>query len=160
RDGHAFQLTADHTWAQEAIEAGRLTPEQARTHPNRHVIKRFLGIAPDVEVDTDVFDVTNTPVNPDQMHLAHEVDGIHSQSGDVMLVWSDGLTDVVSDKQIEQTLKQYGVDLQDAANHLVELANKAGGPDNITTVILQRHDPAGVSPSRPMPQRSILLAAL
>lgn len=139
RNGYAHQLTIDHTWAQEAIEAGRLTPEQAKEHPNRHVIKRFLGIAPEVEVDTILVDYKGLPVNQDKVHEAEKKDVLGLQSGDTILLCSDGLTDVVSDKQIEQTLKKYN--LQDAANQLIELANKAGGPDNITVVLMQHRDP-------------------
>jgi len=51
RNGKIRQLTVDHTWAQEAINAGRLTPEEARQHPNRNVIKRYMGIQSDMEVD-------------------------------------------------------------------------------------------------------------
>ncbi len=139
RGGRAHQLSIDHTWAQEAIDAGRLTPERAKEHPNRHVIKRFLGIAPEVEVDTMMVDYNGAPVNSDKLHEASKADVLRIQPGDTILLCSDGLTDVVSDKQIEQTVKKYNV--QDAANQLIDMANKAGGPDNITVVMMQRRDP-------------------
>lgn len=142
RQGRAYQLTADHTWAQEAIEVGRLTPEQAREHPNRHVIKRFLGIAPEVEVDTQLVEQPTLTANPPATTPGRKPDGFLTQPGDTILLCSDGLTDVVSDKQIEQALKKYGANVQDAAHHLVDLANKAGGPDNITVLLLQRREGA------------------
>ena len=139
RKGKAYQLTLDHTWAQEAIEAGRLTPAQAREHPNRHVIKRYVGIAPTVEVDPLLVDINRGPLDPDQIQSWPKSDHLDLQADDTLLLCSDGLTDVVSDKEIEQTVSRNHP--QEAARKLIDLANKAGGPDNITVLILQRRQP-------------------
>lgn len=155
RNGKAYQLTLDHTWAQEAIEAGRLTPAQARDHPNRHVIKRFLGIAPTVDIDSALIDINRGPLDPDQIHTWPKGDQLTLQSGDLLLLCSDGLTDVVSDKEIEQTVTRHQP--QDAARKLIDLANKAGGPDNITVLLLQRRQPG--APGAPRSSRSPMLAA-
>lgn len=139
RKGKAQQLTLDHTWAQEAIEAGRLTAAQAREHPNRHVIKRFVGIAPTVDVDPMLLDINRGPLDPDQIQSWPKSDYLDLQPDDIVLLCSDGLTDVVSDKEIEQTVSRHQP--QEAARKLIDLANKAGGPDNITVLILQRRQP-------------------
>lgn len=134
RAGRAHLLTIDHTWAQEAIEAGRLTPAQARDHPNRHVIKRFLGISEAVEVDTGVIDIQHGPLDPDQLHLYPKTDRLQLEAGDAILLCTDGLNDVVTDKEIEEVAARHAP--ADAARRLVDLANKGGGPDNITVAIL------------------------
>lgn len=134
RAGRAHLLTIDHTWAQEAIEAGRLTPAQARDHPNRHVIKRFLGISEAVEVDTGVIDIQHGPLDPDQLHLYPKTDRLQLEAGDAILLCTDGLNDVVTDKEIEGVVTRYAP--LEAARRLVDLANKGGGPDNITVAIL------------------------
>lgn len=155
RNGKAYQLTLDHTWAQEAIEAGRLTPVQARDHPNRHVIKRFLGIAPTVDTDSSMIDINRGPLDPDQSQAWPKSDQLSLLPGDTLLLCSDGLTDVVSDKEIEQTVARHQP--QEAARKLIDLANKAGGPDNITVLLLQRL-PAGASVA-PRSSRSPIFAA-
>lgn len=136
RNGRAQPLTIDHTWAQEAIEAGRLSPKEAREHPNRHVIKRFLGISEQVEADPLILDYNNKPLDLDQIYSWSKVEWIRTQPGDTILLCSDGLTDVVQDEEIGKVVARYPV--KEAAQRLIDLANKAGGPDNITAVILQR----------------------
>lgn len=155
RNGKAYQLTLDHTWAQEAIEAGRLTPAQARDHPNRHVIKRFLGIAPTVDIDSSLIDINRGPLDPEQIHTWPKGDQLTLQPGDLFLLCSDGLTDVVNDKQIEQTVARYQP--QDAVRKLIDLANSAGGPDNITVLLLQRRQPGAAVTQRS--SRSPMVAA-
>ena len=156
RKGKAYQLTLDHTWAQEAIEAGRLTAAQAREHPNRHVIKRYVGIAPTVEVDPLLVDINRGPLDPDQIQSWPKSDHLDLQPDDTLLLCSDGLTDVVSDKEIEQTVTRNQP--QEAARKLIELANKAGGPDNITVLILQRRQPG--APVAKTGGRSPVMAAI
>lgn len=138
RNGHLFRLTLDHTWAQEAIEAGRLTPAQAKDHPNRHVIKRFLGISDVVDVDSKIVDVGHSLLDPEQIHEWPKVDVLTMQPGDRVVLCSDGLTDVVDDTQIADLTGRHAP--QEAAQRLVDQANKAGGPDNITVVIVQWSD--------------------
>ncbi len=157
RKGKAYQLTLDHTWAQEAIEAGRLTPAQAREHPNRHVIKRYVGIAPTVEVDPLLVDINRGPLDPDQIQSWPKSDHLDLQADDTLLLCSDGLTDVVSDKEIEQTVTRNQP--QEAARKLIELANKAGGPDNITVLILQRRQP-GAPVAKPGGRSPVMAAIL
>ncbi len=129
RGDRIVQLTVDHTWAQEAIEAGRLTPEEARTHPNRNVLKRYVGIQPEVDVD-----LRTAPLDgggpPDPHHQP-----IALQPGDVVLLCTDGLHDVVPDEQILEIVRTRSA--EQAAKALVAAANAAGGPDNISVAIME-----------------------
>ncbi|MBA2326436.1 MAG: Stp1/IreP family PP2C-type Ser/Thr phosphatase [Actinobacteria bacterium] len=114
RDGELQQVTEDHSLVEEMVRGGELTPEQAEVHPQRSVITRALGIEPGVEVD----------MYPIELH-----------DGDRILLCSDGLTGMVRTEDIAAIL-QREPDPQKAANELVDTANKAGGEDNITVVIL------------------------
>ena len=107
------QLTEDHSLVAELLRSGKLSPEEAETHPQRSVITRALGTDPDVDADT--FSVE-----------AHE--------GDVFLLCSDGLTTMVDDEEILRTIEASSDDLERAARELVALANRGGGEDNITVV--------------------------
>ncbi len=132
RDGRLQQISIDHTWAQEAIEAGLLTREQAKTHPNRNVIKRHLGGKLQIEVDHRL------AITPGQTSdEALENQGMSLQPGDTILVCSDGLTDMITDDSALETLKTHFQDLPAATSELIDKANKAGGRDNITVVLLQ-----------------------
>lgn len=108
------QLTHDHTFAQELVEAGSLTPEQAQTHRARHVLTRVLG--------------AHQPVEPDSFEVV-------LQPGDIVLLCSDGLVNEVSDHRIEQVLNSHG-DLEAMADQLVREANENGGKDNISIVMV------------------------
>lgn len=129
RNGGLMQLTVDHTWVQEAVEKGILQPEDARGHPNVHVIRRYLGS-------------NKTPQADVRMRLAKNESDTQSRSnqglrllpGDVLLLCSDGLTDLVHDEEIEPAVR--GLDLQTAAKTLVELACSRNGQDNITVVMV------------------------
>jgi protein phosphatase len=122
RAGRLAQLTTDHTWAQEAIEAGLLTRDQAKTHPNRNVIRRHLGVPISVEVD---------------QRIAEGAPGEALRPGDTLLICSDGLTDMVGDEVIGEALDATSDDLAAASRLLVDKANQAGGRDNITVVLMQ-----------------------
>lgn len=130
RGGAIHQLTTDHTWIQEALEKGVLTPEQAEGHPNMHVIRRFLGSPQPPEADL-------------RLHLgegesdqtARSNQGMVLKDGDLLLLCSDGLTDLVADDEIAAALNNQP--LQDAADSLVQMANARGGHDNITLVTIQ-----------------------
>ncbi|MCW2976006.1 MAG: protein serine/threonine phosphatase [Actinomycetia bacterium] len=113
RDGVMEQLTEDHSLVNELMKSGKLSPEEAKTHPQRSVITRALGTDPDVDVDTFVVD---------------------AQEGDLFVICSDGLTSMVSDADILELLEKYHDDLDRAAKSLVAAANRAGGEDNITIV--------------------------
>ncbi len=129
RAGRIQQLTIDHTWVQEAMEKGILTPEQARTHPNVHVIRRYLGSSEPPVPDFRLrwFD------GDDDVHLENN-QGIQLLPNDVVLLCTDGLTDLVWDDEILEIVRSKP-SLKEASRALVELANSRGGHDN-TTVIL------------------------
>ena len=139
RDGRLQQLSVDHTWAQEAIEAGLLTPEQAKTHPNRNVIRRHLGGSSKVEVDHRLVLQAGQSVKGTEGNQ-----GTALLKGDTLLVCSDGLSDMISDGAIHESLLNHFQDLPVAANELVNKANQAGGKDNITIVLMQM--PTKVAP--------------
>ena len=124
------QLTIDHTWVQEAIESGILTPDQARSHPNAHLIRRFLGSKQPAIPD---FRLHLRPGESDQQAVANQ--GMRLEPGDSLLLCSDGLTDLVSDDEINAALGNQP--LQKALDGLIELANKRGGHDNITIIGIQ-----------------------
>ena len=116
RDGRLDQLTEDHSLVAELVRSGKLSPEEADTHPQRSMITRVLGTEPDVDVDTF---------------------SIQARTGDVFLLCSDGLTTMVDDETILRTLERDRGDLQKAAKALVDAANKGGGEDNITIVLFE-----------------------
>ncbi|WP_298445905.1 Stp1/IreP family PP2C-type Ser/Thr phosphatase [Ferrimicrobium sp.] len=117
RSGELVQLTNDHTYVQELVDAGSITHEQATTHRARHVLTRVVGVALDVE--------------PDHFRVP-------LQSGDVLLLCSDGLINEVTNAEIAQVL---GSRLpQDAVDALVRMANDHGGSDNITVVVARLAD--------------------
>lgn len=132
RDGRLKQISIDHTWAQEAIEAGLLTREQAKTHPNRNVIKRHLGGKLQIEVDHRL-----ALVEGQSAEEAHQNQGLTLNPGDTILICSDGLTDMISDDEALQSLNNHFHDLPAATSELIDKANQAGGRDNITVVLLQ-----------------------
>lgn len=116
RAGAIHQLTKDQTWVQQQIDAGRLTPEQARRHPFSAMLTCALGIE-DVDLDVQIIDLEPRP-------------------GDLFLLCSDGLTAELTDDEIRQQLTDHD-DLDAAAGRLVDAANDAGGSDNITVVLLR-----------------------
>jgi serine/threonine protein phosphatase PrpC len=115
RDGTFRQLTKDHSYVQEQVDAGFLTPEQARYHPYSNVITRCVGANADVEVD-----------------LLHGT----LQAGDLFLLASDGLTGMVDDPLLRRLIeaRQSPGRMVDA---LINEANRRGGLDNITAIIVQ-----------------------
>jgi len=129
RDGLIRQLTLDHTWVQEAISHGIIDPSQARNHPKAHVIQRYLGSRSPVAPDFRLF---LKPNDTDQQALANQ--GFSLLPKDRLLLCSDGLTDLVDDHEILETLLKE-TDEQ-AVQTLVDLANKRGGHDNITIMTL------------------------
>jgi len=115
-DGSLQQLTSDHSWVNEQLQSGIISPDQARTHPLRNVVTRALGGKADLQVDLQV----------QTMH-----------AGDMLLMCSDGLTTMVSDEDITQVLADAGADIDKGAQDLVAAANERGGEDNITVVLLR-----------------------
>lgn len=119
RAGALEQLTRDQTWVQDQIDAGALSPEQARGHPYSSVITSALGIR-------------NAPV--DVQLLAPDC-----APGDLFLLCSDGLIARLEDDELRSILVAHH-DLHRAARALVDAANEAGGPDNITVALVQLED--------------------
>jgi PPM family protein phosphatase len=132
RDRQVDQLTEDHSLVAELVRTGRLSPEEAESHPQRSVITRALGTDPDVDVDT--FSVEARP-------------------GDLFLICSDGLTSMVGDEEILDVVGPHRDDLDAAAKELVAAANRSGGEDNITVVFFEVVADGVQAPSetKPMP---------
>jgi protein phosphatase len=116
RNGELAQITRDHSWVEEQVRAGTMSASAARQHPWRNVVTRALSGGDDPEVD--VAEVTLAP-------------------GERYLLCSDGLFSVVPDATIAQILADPRTPLRGLCDRLIEEANDAGGPDNITTLILQ-----------------------
>ncbi|PWW06216.1 protein phosphatase [Paenibacillus cellulosilyticus] len=110
------QLTDDHTLVNELVKSGQITPEEAAVHPRRNVIMRAVGTDPEVSADVSVYSFAPS---------------------DILLLCSDGLTDMVGHDLMLETLRTETLDLDGKAERLVSLALHAGGDDNITVVLLQ-----------------------
>ena len=113
RGGRILQVTDDHSIVAEMVRRGALSPNDAESHPARHVITRALGVDDDVQVDALRVDL---------------------EPGDVVLLCTDGLSGPLDDAGILGVVEGAGT-LQDAADALVRRANEAGGPDNVTVVL-------------------------
>jgi protein phosphatase len=107
-------LTRDHSLLEEQIRNGLMTREQARLSHNRNVVTRALGVDPEVDTEIQIFDV---------------------RPGDIFLLCSDGLTDMVDDETLRSTLTAMQDNLELAARNLVQLANDCGGRDNISVIL-------------------------
>ncbi len=116
RAGSVDQLTSDHSLVAELVRSGRLTPEEAEKHPHRAVITRSVGTEQAVEADTITLEMVE---------------------GDVYLLCSDGLTDMVSDDVIQALGVASGGDPDAFASTLIDAANAGGGDDNITVVVFE-----------------------
>ena len=130
RDEKIQRLTVDHSWVQEAIEKGIITPDEARNHPNVHVIRRHLG---SVELPGADFRLYLRP--GESADDAKKNQGTRLRSGDVLLLCTDGLTDMVWDDEILHVITTRS-NLKSMAEDLVGKANERGGHDNITVVLL------------------------
>lgn len=113
RDGDLTQLTVDHTVVNEYVQTGKLTAAEAATHPQRSMLTRALGLISDIEIDTGRFEV-----------LRH----------DRLLICSDGVNSMIGDGEIAEALRLESA--EEAAWDLVERANRAGGHDNITALVI------------------------
>ena len=124
------QLSIDHTWAEEAIRAG-FPVEDIRKHPNRGVLRRYLGVEPTVEVDTRCRLAGNQDETQDTL-----VDGpLELAPGDVLMLCTDGLADLVEEPDMLPALQSGN--LGHAATALVQSALQAGATDNVTVVVLR-----------------------
>lgn len=113
RSGDLRQLSEDHTVAAEYVASGKITAEEARSHPQRHMLTRCLGLTRFVNVD---------------------IVELELQVGDRLLLCSDGLTDMVFDDDLATALGD-GAPVDDVTWRLIEMANEAGGVDNITVIV-------------------------
>jgi len=114
RDAQLKQITRDHSFVQEQIELGLHTEEQARKSPNRNLITRAIGIDNDVQID----------IKKDT-----------AMPGDIYLLCSDGVNDMLDDDLIKTTLIDYCDDLEKTASEIIKLANEKGGKDNISVLL-------------------------
>jgi protein phosphatase len=119
RQAQMEQLTEDHSLVNELLKTGKLSREEAETHPQRSVITRALGTDPDVDVDTF---------------------SVRAEEGDLFLLCSDGLTDMVSEESILDVVERNRGDIDGALDALVKAANRGGGQDNITVVAFEIAD--------------------
>jgi protein phosphatase len=116
REGKLSQVTRDHSLLQEQIDSGMITKEQARHSQNKNLVTRAVGIDPDVETEVHTYPV---------------------QVGDIYLMCSDGLNDMVIDEDIELTLSSLAANLPLAAQQLVQLACDNGGRDNVSVILVR-----------------------
>ncbi len=114
RHGRLRRVTIDHNYVQELVNTGHITDDEARTHPRRNIITRALGIDPSVRVDAWTLPIVR---------------------GDRFVVCSDGLSDEVHDNEIHQILTTVA-DSQAAAEELVAAANRHGGRDNVSAIVV------------------------
>jgi len=129
RDGVLEPITRDHSLMQELIDRGFYTPEQARTSMNKNLVTRAIGIEETVQID-----------------VAEDI----AMVNDIYMMCSDGITDMIDDELIQQTMLNCGTDLQKMTTELIREANDHGGKDNIS-VILAR-------PVKPFPARNSLFS--
>lgn len=119
RGDQILQITNDHSWVAEQVKLGAMTDEQAQNHAYRNVVTRCLGHKPGIQVD--IFE--------------HRL-----RAGDAILLCSDGLSNQVSVQELGRTSVDYAP--AEAAKRLIDLANQAGGPDNVTAIVIQVAAPA------------------
>jgi protein phosphatase len=125
RKGEMAQLTTDHSWVNEQLQRQMITEEEARTHRWKNVITRALGNKTTIEVDLQTTKL---------------------EDGDLLIICTDGLSGLVSDQVIFETLSAQQDNLEQAAHDLVAQANAAGGHDNITVVLVQyRAEPGSLT---------------
>ncbi len=129
RDGVLEQITRDHSLMQELIDRGFYTPEQARQSLNKNLVTRAIGIESGVQIDV-------------QEDVA--------QVDDIYLLCSDGVTDMIEDDLIQETIMKCGDDLEKAASELIREANEHGGKDNISALLAR--------PIKPFPVKNSLFS--
>lgn len=110
------QVTEDHSLVQAMVKTGELNKDEAKEHPNKNIITRALGV--------------NEAVEPDFFE-------VELKEGDIVLMCSDGLTNMLEDDTIEKVIRENADDLQAATERLVKLANQNGGKDNIAVIIVK-----------------------
>jgi protein phosphatase len=116
RGSEIEQVTLDHSLLQELVDRGFYSPEEAQRASNKNYVTRALGVETQVEVEM-------------QEHVVHK--------GDVYLLCSDGLSDMIGDDDMVVTVNTFGSNLYSVGQHLIQLANDNGGKDNISVVLAQ-----------------------
>ena len=116
RGSEISQVTMDHSLLQELVDRGFYSPEEAQRAANKNYVTRALGVEPQVEVEVQ----------------EHPVD-----KGDIFILCSDGLSDMVEDEDIRLTISTFGANLDTVAKQLIQLANENGGRDNVSVVLAQ-----------------------
>jgi protein phosphatase len=119
RAGELEQLTRDHSFSQELLDAGMVTEEEARLLPAKNLVTRALGASPDVEPEIHDYDV---------------------RAGDLLVLCSDGLTEMVTHYEIGGLISACAPDVDEAARRLVDMANEAGGRDNVSVIVVNVRD--------------------
>ena len=126
RDGELILLTEDHTLASLLLKEGKIKPEEAAVHPQRHILTQALGAGD---------------------FIKPQLRFVRYKRSDIFLLCSDGLYDVVSDKAIKSAIESKGLD---AGILLIKMANQAGGPDNITVVLVEVEEDIGTESDVPV----------
>ncbi|MEW9556003.1 Stp1/IreP family PP2C-type Ser/Thr phosphatase [Nonomuraea sp. NPDC050783] len=134
RRGELYQITHDHTLVQQLVDDGRITPEEAATHPQRSILLRALDGSGEVDPDLTLRE---------------------AQVGDRYLLCSDGLSGVVSAETLHATLTNID-DPEEVVRQLIDLANRGGGPDNITCVLA---DVLEITDGQPVPAEAAIVGA-
>jgi protein phosphatase len=116
RGDEFVQITRDHSLLQDQIDAGMVTPEQAKLSMNKNLVTRALGVDPSVEA---------------------EIRDFETKPGDIYLLCSDGLSDMVPEGEIKETLQVLGGNLELAASTLIQKANDYGGRDNVSVILVK-----------------------
>jgi len=137
REGVLEGLTRDHSFSQELLDAGMVTEEEARVLPAKNLVTRALGAGPDVEPEVNEYPL---------------------RVGDVLMLCSDGLTEMIDDVQIAGAIFASVPNVQRAAQRLIDLANAAGGRDNISVIVIRLAGRKGLEPRRTSPQRKAVEA--
>jgi PPM family protein phosphatase len=119
RGSQISQVTMDHSLLQELVDRGFYTPEEAQRAANKNYVTRALGVEPQVDVEVQ----------------EHPVD-----KGDIFILCSDGLSDMVEDEDIRLTISTFGANLDTVAKQLIQLANENGGRDNVSVVLAQANE--------------------
>jgi protein phosphatase len=127
RNSELTQITRDHSFSQELLDAGMVTEEEARLLPAKNLVTKALGASPELEPEVRDYDV---------------------EPGDLLLLCSDGLTEMVMHHEISGMLSACGTDISEAARRLVELANEAGGRDNISVIVIRLSGETGSASGR------------
>jgi protein phosphatase len=130
REGVLEGLTRDHSFSQELLDAGMVTAEEAKVLPAKNLVTRALGAGDDVEPEINDFPL---------------------RVGDVLMLCSDGLTEMVEDMEIAGAIFASVPDVQRAAQRLVDLANSAGGRDNVSVIVIRLAGRRGLEPRRSRP---------